>query len=261
MGGILTRMNVYYFFRVLFVIGGAILSGFLQYPEQTIELLDPVQFNLPATAKEVLEKRTEKSATFEISPGKFAAVSSGRSLLAREDTHPFGFFARLIPSALALTAGPNSTGTVANITNQANWTHCSGIYSWTNPSNAAGSNDVYATFVVTTTFRTTACLKATNFGFSIPDGATIDGVAVGIERKSSQSDGSNNAQDESVFLVKEGVPAGSDKGATSTNWPTTEASATYGGAADMWSTTLTPAEVNASDFGASLNATITAEGA
>ncbi|OGY31211.1 MAG: hypothetical protein A3C02_04825 [Candidatus Andersenbacteria bacterium RIFCSPHIGHO2_02_FULL_45_11] len=232
-----------------------------QSPTRDIGLLDPVEFNLPATAKEIPEKRTETSATFEISPGKFAAVSSGRSLLTQEDTHPFGFFARLIPSALALNAGPSSPGTITDITYQTNWTHCSGIYTWTSPSSAAGSDNTYATRSVTNGTFTSACLKATNFGFSIPDGATIDGVEVGIERSSTKSSGTEYTRDVSTYLVKGGVPSGDNKGDTATNWPTTEASATYGGAADMWGTTLTPANVNATDFGATLNVDTKAVGA
>jgi len=57
-----------------------------------------------------------------------------------------------------------------------------GAVAWTNPGNAASSDNAYAVFS-TSGVQQSHYLKATNFGFSIPAGATIDGVAVSIERK------------------------------------------------------------------------------
>src|SRR3990167_7442494 len=41
--------------------------------------LDPLQFNLPKTASEVVWRRTENVATFQLSRGKYVAVSFGNS--------------------------------------------------------------------------------------------------------------------------------------------------------------------------------------
>ncbi len=49
------------------------------------EALNPLAFGLPMTAIEQKEERTEKSATFQISPGHFAAVSTGRPMFTRDD--------------------------------------------------------------------------------------------------------------------------------------------------------------------------------
>ena len=60
-----------------------------------------------------------------------------------------------------------------------------GTVAWTNPMNATTSDNVYATISCPTGIS--HYLKATNFGFSIPTGATINGIVVEIERKQSGS--------------------------------------------------------------------------
>lgn len=68
--------------------------------------------------------------------------------------------------------------------------------------------------------------------------------------------GAHVAADTTLKLVKGGSVAGSNK-ATADQWPTTFAYANYGGSLDLWGTTLTPADVNASNFGVVLSATLT----
>ena len=58
-----------------------------------------------------------------------------------------------------------------------------GTITWSNPTNAASSNNSYATAAAGTSHY----LRFSNFGFAIPTGATINGVTVGIERKTSTS--------------------------------------------------------------------------
>ena len=55
-------------------------------------------------------------------------------------------------------------------------------------------------------------------------------------------------QDSNVQLLKAGAPVGSNK-AVATNWGFTNSTVTYGSSADLWGTTWTPADVNASNFG------------
>jgi Tfp pilus assembly protein PilX len=55
-------------------------------------------------------------------------------------------------------------------------------------------------------------------------------------------------QDNTVQLLKAGSPVGSNK-ASGSGWPTSLGTVTYGTAADLWGTTWTPADVNASNFG------------
>lgn len=56
-----------------------------------------------------------------------------------------------------------------------------------------------------------------------------------------------------VTLLKAGVATGDNK-ATATTWPTVAGTASYGGAADGWNASLTPADVNAVNFGVQLSA-------
>lgn len=63
--------------------------------------------------------------------------------------------------------------------------------------------------------------------------------------------------DTTVRLVKAGTVVGDNKAATTTQWPNAAAVATYGSATDLWGTTWTAAEVNASNFGFVLSATVT----
>lgn len=70
------------------------------------------------------------------------------------------------------TLGPNSPGTIANDAGI-------GSISWSNTGNAASSNGAYASAAA----GTTQYLEASNFGFAIPGGATIEGIEVTVERK------------------------------------------------------------------------------
>ncbi len=93
-------------------------------------------------------------------------------------------------------------------------------------------------------------LQATNFGFSVPVGATITGITVEVTRAGAAA---GDVSDVIVKLLKAGSIVGTDKSSPAT-WPISFTSTTYGG--DLWGTTWTPAQVNASDFGVSVQANI-----
>lgn len=63
--------------------------------------------------------------------------------------------------------------------------------------------------------------------------------------------------DSAVKVFKAGVAVGDNK-ASATEWGTTEEDFTYGAADDLWGTTWTPAEVNASTFGLGVSVSATA---
>lgn len=141
------------------------------------------------------------------------------------------------------TAGPNAASTIADDASV-------GTVAWSNPSNAGTSNDSYAT--ATSTTAATHYLNCQGFGFAIPAGATINGITMDVECKQS----GNTVTDYHTILLKAGSPAGDDK-KSGTAWPAADGVRTYGGAADLWGTTWTPAEVNAANFGCAIAATIT----
>lgn len=120
---------------------------------------------------------------------------------------------------------------------------------WTNASSVSTSNNSYAL----TNFSSGSAdecrsyfLDATNFGFSIPSGATIDGVIVEVERKCNAT--TFSPRDRRSQLIKGGAATGTNK-ASGTTWTTSDAYETYGGAADLWSVALNDTDVNASTFG------------
>lgn len=143
------------------------------------------------------------------------------------------------------TAGPNNPGTTASDSGV-------GTVAWTNPGNVASSNNSYATATLTSG-SVSHYLKVTNFGFSIPAGATINGITVEIERNVQNHALADPVQDNRVRLVKAGTIQTTDKASVS-NWPASDTYATYGGGADLWSGTWTDSDINDSGFGMAISA-------
>jgi len=141
-----------------------------------------------------------------------------------------------------------------------NGTDGGGSYPWANPGNICAADGLAATNSAPGYYDIyTNCLKATNFGFSIPSGSTIDGIMLEIYRKASLNQTGKYAVDAEIYLLKNGLMAGNPKG-SSTHWGTTYAIASYGGSTDLWGTTWTPEDINGSGFGAHLQAYINAKG-
>lgn len=119
-----------------------------------------------------------------------------------------------------------------------------GTEAWSNPGNITSSNDARAT-TGGTGENESNYLKATNFGFAIPEEARIAGVVLEVERSASSA---SKVIDKSIRLTVEGSYVGDNQGAGF--WPASDAFTTYGGSTDLWgTTTLTPAQVNAATFG------------
>ncbi len=144
--------------------------------------------------------------------------------------------------ASAATSGPLDAGTGANMDGP-------GTINWTDPANITATGAPYATAVITGG-ATSEYLQGTNYGFSIPLDATIDGITVSIMRMDSAG---NGTADSDLYLLKASAIAGNNHAST-VKWPVSMTVATYGGTADLWGTTWTPSEVNATSFGVSLSA-------
>lgn len=125
---------------------------------------------------------------------------------------------------------------------------------WANPANifADDGNNATAAFLAPPTF--TNELNGAGFGFNIPSNAVIDGIKLEMEVPSSARWFEPGG---TLRLKKAGVAGGTNKagaGAASSGvW-------TYGGAADLWGQSWTPAEINASNFGFGFDATYTSSG-
>ena len=83
------------------------------------------------------------------------------------------------------------------------------------------------------------------FGFSIPVGATINGIVVTLESEIQSS----SARDYSIKIVKNNIITGTDKSTLTPLNVGNFASRTYGSSSDLWGTTWTAADINNSNFG------------
>ncbi len=120
---------------------------------------------------------------------------------------------------------------------------------WVNPGNIVSDNATNATLALGS-FNASDSLAATNFGFSLPTNVTINGVEA---RYDWDEDGTDDVT--TVNLTKDGSTAvGGGKSLNSAFGPGFRIE-TIGGASDMWGTTLTKAEVEASTFGVMLSIT------
>jgi hypothetical protein len=127
-----------------------------------------------------------------------------------------------------------------------------GTVTWGNPGNITSSDNTYATAPYTGAGfpnEVSHYLKATNFGFSIPDGAAINGIVVEAE---ITVNGFFVMTDHEVKIVKGGT-IGSTNKAQGNFWPEEEAYESYGSSSDLWGESWTSSDINASNFGVVLS--------
>lgn len=150
------------------------------------------------------------------------------------------------------TQGPLYPGTTASLANAGSSEDAN---VWTSTGNISADDGTEAS-ITAATFDSpdiSELLVASNFGFTIPTGSTIDGITVEIDRRDG---GVGAASDNRVQLATGTTFAdlvGTNKADTATDWPTNLAIATYGGSADTWSSGLTVAQLNASGFAVMLS--------
>jgi len=210
----------------------------------------------PVLKDEVIEKRTQNIVTrnlggnkrsaqsgynFYKEEGKWKKIKFHKTTKDAYEKQTISFLDRF--KVFAADTGATSPGTMANDSS-------TGTTEWTTVDNAKASDDSYA-HVAFPSDGNTQLLKATNFGFSIPSGATIDGIVVEIEEKSP----SKWTVDEIlVKLVVGGSIVGDNKTFGYNDFPAVEAYFSHGGSTDKWGLTPTYSEINASDFGMVLQA-------
>ena len=146
-------------------------------------------------------------------------------------------------------------------------------YRWVNRTNAQTSNNVYANLSLSDssnnlgaaplslTSQTVNYFVITGLSSTIPAGATINGITVKIERYNSFVPDATSITivDNAIYLTKDGsTTVGSNK-STGATWQSSDNNTTvdFGGSADLWGTTLTAAEVNASTFGVMISPALT----
>jgi hypothetical protein len=120
---------------------------------------------------------------------------------------------------------------------------------WTSINNALANNNLYATagFADGTAegLVPSANLVFSNFGFTLPDEAVIDGIEVTVERYAVGT----NVEDRLVTLQYSGTTTTSPGKQKIDKWPAADATTQYGGTSDRWNRIWTPAEINGTDFG------------
>ena len=141
--------------------------------------------------------------------------------------------------------GPRFPGTAASLSNAGTSENAE---AWVSPGNV-GADDGTEASITAATYDSpdiSQILVASNFGFSAVSG-TVDGIIVEIDRRNSAGAASDNR----VQLAKGTTFAdlvGSNLADTATDWPTTTAVATYGGASNLWGASWSPSDINASTF-------------
>jgi hypothetical protein len=126
-----------------------------------------------------------------------------------------------------------------------------GVVAWTGMSNIAAADSSCAQAIdIPINGGITNYLQGSNYGFSIPPNAAINGITVEINRSSSGDAVTTPVlKDSRVSLVKGGVVQTANKASTE-EWPyypSFGTAAVYGGATDLWGTTWTRKDINASN--------------
>lgn len=218
--------------------------------EEQIQLTDNHFSILDADGTERFSTATpflaEKDGTIIDRPVRIQHISNNAYRYIYDDTE------LPLPYILDPSEGPNDPGTLED-------DDAVGTVTWSNPGNAAANDASYATATDNVSTTNSFYLKATNFGFTIPTGATIDGIVVEIDRKCSD-DSSDYCTDNIVRLQKSSFQGDNKAIGSATHWPTSDAYATYGASNDLWGLSFTPSDINASDFGVGISATLNTSG-
>lgn len=188
-----------------------------------------VTYNSPATPL------TPSSSTYYNLAGTGVTCPHGFTVLGSD---PCG----AVPGVVTVTMSPGSCVNTTGIGSEA--------WSPSPTTNVNSSNNSYATATVR---GTTNYLKCTGYGFNIPATATILGVVVNVERKSSSS---SRTYDAAMRLVKAGVIGSVDRSKTTT-YTTQDVVEAHGTSTDLWGVAWTPADINLSTFGAAFAARTT----
>lgn len=128
------------------------------------------------------------------------------------------------------------------------------------PNNAKASDGVYAE-ALSGGDEISHYLKATNFGFAIPSGATINGILVEIEKIKRYDEYGGTCRDNIVSIVKaDGTVGSTNKAITGSEWSTIESYVSYGSSSDLWGETWDASKINDVDFGVVLSAHVVWDG-
>jgi len=208
----------------------------------------------PVLDNEIIEKRTQNIVTRNLGGNKRSAQSGyefykedgkwkqiKHATTTKEVFNKVGLLDAFI--AWAADTGATSPGTMAD-------DDTVGTQAWANPDNAKTSNDSYAVGGGWAVYST-HYLKATNFGFDISDGATIDGIIAEIEKAQA---GGTGVYDVEVKIVKSDASLGTTNKASASQWTGTDTYSSYGANNNLWGESWGASDINSSNFGVVLQA-------
>lgn len=140
--------------------------------------------------------------------------------------------------SLGETVGPNNPSVANNDTSSG-----SGTIQW-NINPLFNIDNIGSASTSLAVDRTSKFLKFTNFGFSVPIDAIINGITVNLAKRGTGS----AIHDVDIFLVAN-LATTTSKGDSSIFWPSSFDTFIYGSGSDNWGRVWTPAEINDSNFG------------
>ncbi len=120
---------------------------------------------------------------------------------------------------------------------------------WTNPLNLFASDNLYNTATMNTSVQSPGPVRVKGFNFNIPEGSTINGIEVTMERKHVKSGGAGFYDEMACLIINNADVYASNRAVLYTYWSTVESIKTFGGPTDLWGQTLTPADINSPNFG------------
>jgi hypothetical protein len=123
---------------------------------------------------------------------------------------------------------------------------------WIAPNNITDGNYALTFSDAGGNYGSTRMLAATNFGFSVPTDATINGLFAEVNGYTNRSRGDERCTVEVIQAYKTGYSLVGNNKAASGGISEDTTIATYfpyGGSSDLWGTTWTPSDVNSSEFG------------
>lgn len=135
-----------------------------------------------------------------------------------------------------------------------------GSVGWSNLLNGISSNNSYVscgTLLGILGSAQTNYIRASGYGFAIPTTATVCGIEVRVERNASGLLIGSSVTDKNVYLMKSGSSVGTNH-ASGAGWTSSDVVAVYGSNSDLWGTSWTPTQLNASNFGVLFSAQMNA---
>lgn len=149
----------------------------------------------------------------------------------------------------AASQGPQSPASVGSINYNAN----PSAPGWDNSQNARVDDTVHAeVYLEAPALTGPEWLTGTGFGFSIPTGATINGIEVAVKHAAITLPGEQVVT--TLYLIEDLTTLGAAARDATYEYTSDDQTHVYGGPTDLWGDSWTAERINASGFGAAVSA-------